>query len=67
MFAFMTMELYSQKIVHVVKMVKIVLEANAEIQDLQLREWFEKMQVQIETINERTKEHTKKIKELEKK
>ena len=47
-------------------MTEIILRANAEIHDLQLREWFDKMQVQIVTINERTKDIMRRIKELEK-
>ena len=53
---------------------KIILEAETELKDNELREWVSKMQMQIETINERTKRQTRdiqeinrKIKELEKK
>ena len=44
---------------------EIILKAQAELHDIELREWVSKMQVQIETLNERTKNHTIKIKELE--
>ncbi len=52
---------------------KIILKADCEFQDTELREIMSKMWTKIETINERTKSHThyirdllKKIKELEK-
>lgn len=43
---------------------KIILEAETELKDNELREWVSKIQTQIDTINERTKSHTKEIKEL---
>jgi malate/lactate dehydrogenase len=46
---------------------KIILEAETKIEDKELREWVSKMQTQIETINERTKKHTKDIMELKRK
>ena len=45
---------------------KIILTAETDFQDNQLREWFSKMQVQIDTMNERSKRQTKEIKLLEK-
>ena len=45
-------------------MAEIILKATADFKDYELREWFSIMQRQIETINERTKKHTKEIKEL---
>jgi len=45
---------------------EIVLTAKAELHDTELREWFSIMQGQLDKINERTKKHTKEIKELQK-
>lgn len=49
---------------------KIVLEANAKLQDVDLRKWFDEwsrsIQKKIDNINERTKNHTLQIKDLEK-
>jgi hypothetical protein len=45
---------------------KIILEADTKLEDKELREWYSKMQTQIDTINERTKSHTIQIRELEK-
>lgn len=48
-------------------MAEIVLKANlADMKDHELREWFSIMQRQIERINKRTKNHTIKLQELEK-
>lgn len=46
---------------------KIILEADTELKDNILGEWVSKIQTQVDTINERTKLHTREIKELEKK
>ena len=53
---------------------KIILTADTELKDNELREWVAKMQTQIITINERTKnimvwvrEFDKKIKKLKEK
>jgi len=46
---------------------KIILTAESDLKDNELREWFSIMQRQIETLKDRTKKHTKLIKELEKK
>lgn len=43
-----------------------LIASDVELQDNYLRYWFEKLQTQVNTINERTKIHTRKIKELEK-
>jgi len=46
---------------------KIILTANAEIHDTELREIVEKIWTKMENVNKRTKEHTLRIKKLEKK
>jgi len=45
----------------------IILKATAELEDIELRKWVTKLQVKIETLNERTKRQTFQIRELEKK
>ena len=45
---------------------KIILTADADFEDHKLREWVSKLFEQIQTLNERTKNHTLQIKELEK-
>lgn len=45
---------------------KIILEAETDLFDNEAREWISKLQTQVDTINERTKSHTKEIKELHK-
>ena len=45
---------------------KIILTAEAELQDELLRKEFIKLQTKIDTLNDRTKAHTLQIKELEK-
>ena len=45
---------------------KIVLEANTELRDNELREVVNKLWVRIESINERTKRQTFQIREIEK-
>ena len=45
---------------------KIILNAEAEIHDKELREIVEKLWTRVEIINKRTKEHTIRIKKLEK-
>lgn len=45
---------------------KIILTAEADLKDNELREIVDKMWTKIETINERTKNHTIYIKELKK-
>ena len=47
-------------------MTKITIEGDFSFEDKVLREWFDKMQTQIITINERTKQHTLDIRELKK-
>jgi hypothetical protein len=47
-------------------MTKITIEGDFSFEDKALREWFDKMQTQIITINERTKQHTLDIRELKK-
>jgi hypothetical protein len=44
---------------------KIVLEANTELRDNELREVVNKLWVRIESINERTKRQTIQIRELQ--
>lgn len=46
---------------------EIILTAEADFHDNELRKEFLKMQEQIKRINERTKNHTFQIKEIEKK
>ncbi len=43
---------------------KIILTAEANLHDEELREWVDKLNTKIDTINERTKNHTLEIKEL---
>ena len=45
---------------------KIVLEADTELKDNELREWVNQLNTKIDTINKRTKQHTRDIKELRK-
>jgi len=44
----------------------IILKATAELEDIELRKWVTKLQVKIETLNDRTKRQTFQIRELEK-
>ena len=46
---------------------RIILTAETDFHDRELREWFEKMQTQIQTMNERTKLHTLEIRKLKNK
>ena len=46
---------------------KIILEANCEFKDTELRKLFTQLETKIQTINERTKRQTIQIRELEKK
>ena len=46
---------------------KIILEANTRFEDTELREWVSKLAVKLDTLNERTKDHTRSIKKLENK
>jgi chaperonin cofactor prefoldin len=43
---------------------KIILEAQAKLQDNELREWVSKLCTRIETLNDRTKSHTIQIRDL---
>ena len=43
---------------------KIILSADTEFQDNELRKWISKLITKIDTLNERTKKHTREIKEL---
>lgn len=43
---------------------QIILTAKAKLQDNELREWVAKLQTKIDTLNERTKKHTREIQEL---
>lgn len=43
---------------------KIILEAQTKLQDNELREWVDKLYTKIETLNDRTKNHTIQIREL---
>lgn len=45
---------------------KIILSAETELQDKELREWVSKLYTQIQTLNERTKRQTLDIKKIEK-
>jgi len=45
---------------------KIILTAEADFEDNLARQWIEKLFIKIETLNERTKNHTLQIKKLEK-
>ena len=45
---------------------KIVLEADTELKDNELREWVNQLNTKIDTINDRTKKHTLEIKQLKK-
>ena len=45
---------------------KIILEAKTKFQDNELREWVEKLNTKIDTINERTKSHTGDMRDFEK-
>jgi hypothetical protein len=46
---------------------KIILTADTEIVDNEVREWVVKLFTKIETINKRTKRHTRDIQELRRK
>jgi len=46
---------------------KIILEADCEFKDKELRELFLKLETRFQTLNERTKRQTIQIRELEKK
>ena len=48
-------------------MKKEILHATITREDLIAREWLKILQTKFDTINERTKNHTKYIRELEKK
>jgi len=43
---------------------KIILIAKGKLEDNELREWVSQLSTKIETLNERTKSHTRDIKEL---
>jgi len=43
---------------------KIILEAQTKLQDNELREWVDKLCTKIETLNDRTKNHTIQIRGL---
>ena len=45
---------------------KIILEANTRFEDTELREWVSKIARKLDNLNERTKDHTRLIKRLEK-
>ena len=45
---------------------KIILTAEANLHDEELREWVSKLSIKIDTLNERTKQHTLEIRELKK-
>lgn len=44
---------------------KVIIEGNVRFEDLELREWVNKLQTKMETLNERYKRQTIQIKELE--
>ena len=46
---------------------KIILTAEAKLEDKEAREWLSKLQTKVDTLNERTKSHTFQIRDLEKK
>ena len=46
---------------------KVILQADCEFKDKELRELFLKLETRFQTINERTKRQTIQIRELEKK
>ena len=43
---------------------KIVLEADTDLKDNEVRTWVDKLCTKIETLNDRTKSHTIQIREL---
>lgn len=43
---------------------KIILEADTKLQDNELRMWVQQLCTKIETLNDRTKNHTIQIREL---
>jgi len=43
---------------------EIILKAKADLVDKEAREWLSILNTKIETLNERTKQHTKDIQEL---
>jgi chaperonin cofactor prefoldin len=43
---------------------EIILTAKADLKDNELREWIEKLWTKVETLNDRTKRHTRDIQEL---
>jgi len=45
---------------------KIILTAEADLHDNELREWVKRLETKIDTINERTKRQTIQITKLEK-
>jgi len=45
---------------------KVILTADCDLKDNDLREWVSKIQRQMESINDRTKKHTLEIQELRK-
>jgi len=45
-------------------MSKIILEAEGKLEDTEAREWVEKIWTRLDTINDRTKAHTRDIQEL---
>jgi len=46
---------------------KIILTAETNFEDKELRDWVSKLNTKIDTINERTKNHTLEIRELKEK
>ncbi len=46
---------------------KIVLQADCKFEDTELRKLFTQLITKVETLNERTKNHTIQIRELQKK
>jgi len=48
-------------------MSQVILKAECEFQDTELRKILEKMETRINTLNDRTKKHTLEIRELNKK
>jgi len=45
---------------------KIVLEAETELKDNEVRKWISQLVTKIETLNDRTKRQTLQIRDLEK-
>jgi len=46
---------------------QIILKAEGELIDKELRDWVTKLNTKIDTINDRTKSHTIEIREINKK